>query len=118
MMARRRRCVRSGLDSPQSLDMTARLVGSGVQTRMKPLTRSWRSGEGGSGRREMGPYCKFCGTRCFVPVTDRWPKHIIEAYGRFGLAATCPTGQQLEKQRLGYCWDDVREASMVQEEKG
>lgn len=57
----------------------------------------------------MGPYCKFCGRRCFVPIIG-WPKHIGEAYGRYTIAATCRRGQEFEKERLGYCWDDVEAA--------
>jgi hypothetical protein len=57
----------------------------------------------------MGPYCEFCRRRCFVRITDRWPKDVRRAYGRFTIAATCPKGQRLEKERFGYCWDDVKE---------
>ena len=58
----------------------------------------------------MGPYCKFCGHRCFVHITDEWPAHIIEAYGTNTIAATCRRGQQFEKERLGYCYDDAVKA--------
>ena len=58
----------------------------------------------------MGPYCRFCGQRCFTHITDKWPEHIAEAYGRNTIAATCPGGQAFEKKTLGYCWDDVRDA--------
>ncbi len=55
----------------------------------------------------MGPYCKFCGQRCFVPITVAWPAHIVRAYGRNSIAATCPKGQRFEKEKLGYCYDDA-----------
>ena len=55
----------------------------------------------------MGPYCNFCGQRCFVHITNDWPEHIVHAYGKNTIAATCPGGQQHEKKLLGYCYNDV-----------
>ena len=52
----------------------------------------------------MGPYCKFCDHRCFVDIPAGAPEH-----GRFTIMATCPKGQELDKQVLGFCWADVRE---------
>jgi hypothetical protein len=56
----------------------------------------------------MGPYCKYCRQRCFVPVTATWPKHIIKAYKGYQLAATCVEGQIFEKAKLGYCYNEVK----------
>lgn len=56
----------------------------------------------------MGPYCNFCGQRCFVPILDSWPSHIRDAYGRCSIAATCRAGQAFERQQVGFCYDDAR----------
>lgn len=58
----------------------------------------------------MGPYCDYCGHRCFVPITEYWPKHIQEAYGRYTIAATCARGQAYEKATIGYCYADAKPA--------
>jgi hypothetical protein len=60
----------------------------------------------------MGPYCKFCNHRCFTHMPEETPEHIVEAYrtfmgGSVPIIATCPAGQQFEKQRIGYCYDDI-----------
>lgn len=65
----------------------------------------------------MGPYCKFCGQRCFVHVPAETPKHILEAYGKNTIAATCPKGQELEKLCLGYCWADIQAAVKAEQER-
>ena len=58
----------------------------------------------------MGPYCKFCGRRCFLFFPDETPKHILEAYGRTTtIIATCAEGQKFEKAIIGYCYDDIIE---------
>lgn len=54
----------------------------------------------------MGPYCKFCGQRCFTPFPDWTPDHILAAYGKNTIVATCAGGQGFEKARIGYCFDD------------
>ena len=54
----------------------------------------------------MGPYCNFCRTRCFVPITNEWSEELRKAYGRFSIAATCPAGQSFEKTKLGVCYAD------------
>lgn len=56
----------------------------------------------------MGPYCKFCGHRCFIPFPQETPKHILAAYGSTTIIATCPGGQQYEKQKVGCCYDDIK----------
>jgi len=48
----------------------------------------------------MGPYCNFCGRRCFVHNPMRGG-HLL---------ATCKAGQELDKERLGYCWDEVKDS--------
>jgi hypothetical protein len=60
------------------------------------------------GRANMGPYCKFCGERCFVPFPEGTPKHILEAYGSASIIATCRRGQEFERQKIGYCYDDIQ----------
>jgi hypothetical protein len=56
----------------------------------------------------MGPYCKFCNLRCFVPMTEKWPEHVRQAYGHYTMAATCPGGRRFDKEKFGYCYDDIR----------
>ena len=59
----------------------------------------------------MGPYCKFCNTRCFVPLTASTPEHIQKAYGNNSIAATCKQGQAFEKEKIGYCYQDILDAA-------
>ena len=56
----------------------------------------------------MGPYCKFCGQRCFVPFPRYTPKPILGAYGTATIIASCPGGQAFEKKKYGYCLDDIK----------
>lgn len=56
----------------------------------------------------MGPYCKYCGQRCFVRITAEWPTHIAQAYAPYEIAATCADGQAVEKRVLGWCYADAR----------
>jgi hypothetical protein len=60
----------------------------------------------------MGPYCKFCNHRCFTHMPAYTPEHILKAYrtptGGIPIIATCPGGQQFEKQKVGYCFDDIK----------
>ena len=69
----------------------------------------------------MGPYCKFCERRCFVPITFDWPEDIRKAYGHNTIAATCWAGQEYERQRLGVSFDDaepfVTAASIIRAEQ-
>lgn len=63
----------------------------------------------------MGPYCKFCGQRCFVRLsTVNTPNHIAKAYfekvGALAMMATCARGQAYEKQNIGYCYADIKES--------
>jgi hypothetical protein len=46
----------------------------------------------------MGPYCKFCDQRCFVPN----PRE-----SRITIIATCPEGQAHDKAKLGYNYAEV-----------
>lgn len=56
----------------------------------------------------MGPYCKFCGQRCFIYIPTNTPRHILDAYfGRATIIATCPAGKAYEKAKIGYCLDDI-----------
>ncbi|GED55856.1 hypothetical protein EDM54_12965 [Brevibacillus borstelensis] len=58
----------------------------------------------------MGPYCKFCGQRCFVYLPMETPKEALEAYGTSTIIATCKDGQSYEKSRTGWCLDDIKAA--------
>jgi hypothetical protein len=55
----------------------------------------------------MGPYCQFCDTRCFVPLTNETPAFVLILYGNYGLMATCQAGKAFERQKLGVCYDDA-----------
>jgi hypothetical protein len=52
----------------------------------------------------MGPYCKFCGNRCFVYLPVGLPEEVYQAYGNTTIIATCPSGQEFEKEKVGYCY--------------
>jgi hypothetical protein len=41
----------------------------------------------------MGPYCKYCDRRCFVPR--------VLAGGRSMLLATCAAGMEWDRQKVG-----------------
>jgi hypothetical protein len=59
----------------------------------------------------MGPYCKFCGRRCFVPFPKDAPPEILAAYRPgVSIVATCAEGQQFEKEATGYCLADIEAA--------
>ncbi len=59
----------------------------------------------------MGPYCKYCNTRCFVALTESlWnvmTEEQREKYRqhprRIDIIATCPHGQAFEKERIDVC---------------
>jgi hypothetical protein len=55
----------------------------------------------------MGPYCKFCSGRCFVPLPASTPKRVQNAYDTSSIVATCSGGQAFEKQLVGYCYNDI-----------
>jgi len=55
----------------------------------------------------MGPYCKFCGTRCFCYFPNETPQYILDAYGSSTIIATCRAGQNFEKGKVGYCYDEI-----------
>jgi len=61
----------------------------------------------------MGPYCKYCDTRCFTPIPsvvfERMKKLNEEgaSLGRIpDIMATCARGQQHDKEACGFCYDD------------
>ena len=58
---------------------------------------------------KMGPYCNFCGRRCFCHFPNETPKHILDAYGTASIIATCRAGQEFERSKIGYCYDDIME---------
>jgi hypothetical protein len=43
----------------------------------------------------MGPYCRYCQQRCFVPNPRK----------SGGLLATCAFGRKHDMELLGYCFD-------------
>jgi hypothetical protein len=55
----------------------------------------------------MGPYCKYCNSRCFVPIPEGAPAEILAAYGNANLMATCAQGKEAEKVKMGYCYDSL-----------
>lgn len=60
----------------------------------------------------MGPYCKFCNSRCFVPadMEDRKvPDTFAEKYRQRGypILATCKAGKEFDKSVLGFNYDDL-----------
>lgn len=60
----------------------------------------------------MGPYCKYCDTRCFVHLPEHTPAHVIQAYHQKGfmspIIATCKRGQAFEQDRIGWCYDTIK----------
>jgi hypothetical protein len=56
--------------------------------------------------------CRFCGERCFVPLTIQVPVEIGLAFIRrkVNMLATCSGGQKFDKDLIGYCFDDIVEA--------
>jgi hypothetical protein len=60
----------------------------------------------------MGPYCKFCDSRCFIPadLDDREvPKEFQTKFVERGcpILATCAAGKVLDKSVLGFSADDL-----------
>jgi hypothetical protein len=64
----------------------------------------------------MGPYCRFCGRRCFVHMPMETPTEAVKAYGDARILATCMTGQAFEKTKVGWCLDDINAA--IDKKKG
>lgn len=64
----------------------------------------------------MGPYCKFCNRRCFVPFSEGTPKEALDAYSALApdiiisIIATCAEGQAYEKEKTGWCYHDIQKA--------
>lgn len=58
----------------------------------------------------MGPYCKFCGDRCFIPLPFKTPDYMASAYGNNTILATCSQGMQFEKKEIGFNYNDILEA--------
>jgi len=55
----------------------------------------------------MGPNCDFCQTGCFVRFPKDTPEQILQAYGDRETIPTCKLGQEFEKVKVGYCYDDI-----------
>jgi hypothetical protein len=64
----------------------------------------------------MGPYCKFCDHRCFVPFPEKTPQAILDAYGSSSIVATCARGQAFERDKVGYCFGDILRALAQEKE--
>ncbi len=58
----------------------------------------------------IGPYCRFCQTRCFAHLPANTPQEIRTAYGTSTIIATCAAGQVFEVQEVGWSWDLIQEA--------
>lgn len=59
----------------------------------------------------MGPYCRFCNTRCFVYFPEKTPLKALKAYGFSTIIATCKGGQAFEKVDTGgWCHDEILKA--------
>jgi hypothetical protein len=56
----------------------------------------------------MGPYCQFCGRRCFVPFPEGTPPRVRKAYKTVTIIATCERGQALEREQVGFCYDEIK----------
>lgn len=57
----------------------------------------------------MGPYCKFCGRRCFVHFPVDAPPEALAAWppGSW-ILATCPSGQECDaKFSDGWSWSAI-----------
>lgn len=59
----------------------------------------------------MGPYCRYCDNRCFVPADYMRvppPEH-MDSFKRHGfpILATCPAGMQKDKEVLGFNVQDL-----------
>lgn len=63
----------------------------------------------------MGPYCKFCDSRCFVHMPMETPPEAVKAYGTATILATCQAGQAFELEKVGWNIDKIREAIAAQE---
>ncbi len=56
----------------------------------------------------MGPYCRFCNQRCFAFFPMATPQAALDAYGpNVQIIATCAWGQEFEKSKTGWCYDDI-----------
>jgi len=42
-----------------------------------------------------------------VPMPMLTPDHIMLAYGSSTILATCREGQEFEKKKVGYCYDEI-----------
>jgi hypothetical protein len=58
----------------------------------------------------MGPYCRFCERRCFIPIPANAPAAALTAYGSSTIVATCPEGKRFEREQVGWDIDAIRAA--------
>ena len=64
----------------------------------------------------MGPYCRFCNERCFVPFPDDTPGEAVKSYrAGINIIATCSRGQAFEKEATG--WDYQRIVTAIAEQR-
>jgi hypothetical protein len=57
----------------------------------------------------MGPYCKFCDSRCFVPLPQGTPQEALVAYEGYDIIATCSAGQAFEMKKVGWSYSRIQE---------
>jgi len=55
----------------------------------------------------MGPYCKFCNQRCFVPVPADPPAYATQVGSSFSILATCEDGKAHDQEILGWNLDTI-----------
>jgi len=45
-------------------------------------------------------------------MPENTPKEILSAYGTNTIIATCEAGQKFEKEKIGYCYDDIQKLNL------
>lgn len=62
----------------------------------------------------MGPYCTFCGQRCFTHIPVETPPEMLKLYPKgVTIIATCTGGQALEIERYGTSYDVIQQAAEI-----
>ena len=67
----------------------------------------------------MGPYCRFCGQRCFVHLPDDITQEALDHLKARGhgdsslILATCEDGKAHERSKIGIDIDAIRTLIMV-----
>lgn len=59
----------------------------------------------------MGPYCNFCGRRCFTHLPEGTPQSFLETAKEKGysslILATCARGKECDTRVLGFNISDI-----------